>query len=41
MAILWNVFKKISLENNYTSHNEEFVRCKYPKSINLRYKIHK
>ena len=41
MAFAWIIFDSISVENDYTSKNEEFVRCKYPKSINIRYNIYR
>ena len=41
MAFVWYIFNRISVENDLTSQNEEFVRCKYPKSINIRYSIFK
>jgi len=36
MAILWHTSKRITIINDYTADNKEFVRCKYPNSKHLR-----
>jgi len=37
MAFFWFVFKNIDIEKTHTSDYEEYYRCKYPISYNLRY----
>jgi len=39
MAVCWFIFKKITVVNDYTSENKEFVRCEYPVSKHIRYNI--
>jgi len=38
MAFIWYASKKVTVVNDYTVNNKEFVRCRYPDSRHLRYK---
>jgi len=40
MAFTWYFFKQVTVINDYSTENKEFIRCKYPKSKNLRYKTY-
>ena len=37
IACLWKLFRRITVVNDYTVNNKEFVRCEYPQSKSLRY----
>jgi len=39
MSLVWFIFKKIDTKKSYTADQREFLRCDYPISKNIRYKI--
>ncbi len=38
MALWWHTFKGVTVVNDYTGNNREFVRCEYSISKHIRYK---
>jgi len=37
IALMWMIFKKISVVPNHTNDYKEYQRCKFPMSKNIRY----